>query len=121
MARPKYPDSIKEGFKSFKAAKAVIKSLYEESVSLKESLKITQDELENWKNKYHEADKDAGILGAKLQSTVFSEILKFISSGLLVAAGINLLTDGKIIYGVVLMVAGLFLYIGIIVLGRFKK
>ena len=117
MARPKYPDSVKEGFKNFKAAKVLIKRMFEEISSLKESLKLTQDELENWKNRYH----DAGILGAKLQSTVFSEILKFVSAGVLVATGINLLTDSKILYGTLLVVAGAFLYVGIILMGRFKK
>jgi predicted nuclease with TOPRIM domain len=116
-----YPDSIKEAFKSLKAAKAVIKRLYEENQTIKESLKLTQDELENWKDKYHESDKQKSILDAKLQTTVLSEIFKFLASTVAAGIGINLLTNGKIASGLALLVVGVILFVGITYLGKSQK
>ncbi len=114
----KYPDSVKEGLKSLKAAKAVIKSLFEENQTIKGSLKITQDELENWKSKFHESDKQKSILDEKLQTTVISEIFKYISATVASGIGINLLTGGKIVLGIILVSAGTIIFIGITYQGR---
>ncbi len=116
-----YPDSIKEGLKSLKAAKAVIKGLYEENQTIKESLKITQDELENWKDKYHERDKQKSVLDAKLQTTVLAEIFKFVASTVATGIGVNLFTDGKMLAGVALLVVGVVLFVGITYLGKQKN
>jgi predicted nuclease with TOPRIM domain len=120
MAKSKYPDSVRGGFKNLKAATATIKSLYEETSSLKESLKITQDELENWKNKYHETDKAKGILDARIKTTTFAEALKFIFSSLVAAYGINLVSDGKKL-GYIWIAGSAVLYVAILYLARGKS
>ncbi len=120
MAKTKYPDSVREGFKNLRAATATIKRLYEETLSLKESLKITQDELENWKNKYHKTDKEKSILDARIKTTTLAEALKFIFSSLLAAYGINLLSNGKNM-GYLWVVGSAVLYVAILYLVRAKS
>lgn len=120
MAKSKYPDSVQEGFKSLKAAKVTIKMLYEEDLTLKASLKITQDELENWKNKYHESDKEKSIINAKIKTTAFAEILKFLFSSLSAGYGINLVSDNKP-EGYFWIIGSVILFISITYLVKDKK
>lgn len=121
MTRRKYPDNFYDAFKSLPAAKVLIISQHDELKTIKQSLVIAQDELGNWKNRYHESDKIAGILDSRIQSNLLAEIVKFVLSTVLVGAGINLLTDGNYLWGGVSSVAAIVCYIGIVLLSKTKK
>jgi hypothetical protein len=118
MPKRKYPDNFYEAFKSIDASKVLIKSLYEELTTIRQSLVNSQDELENWKNKYHASDKRAGILNAQIRSSVLAEIMKFLLSTVLAGVGINLLTDGAYWIGGGLAAMAILCYVGIVALSK---
>jgi hypothetical protein len=89
---------------------AAYKLLSEQNETLKKSLASTQDELENYRSKYHEADKSHAVLSSKTETFILHEILKFLFSCVGVAVGVNFLTDGKISYGILAIVFGVGLY-----------
>lgn len=115
---PKYPASIQNGLKNIQAAKPVIKSLYEENLRLKKSLETTQDELENWREKYHESDKQVSVLDERVSSSIATEIIKFLVSTILAGIGVNLATDGRMIIGGLFIAGSIISYIMIVKLGK---
>ena len=120
MARRKYPDNFYDAFKSLAAAKVLIISQHEELKVIKQSLVVAQDELGNWKNRYHESDKRVGILDSIIQSNLLAEIVKFLLSTVLAGIGINLLTDGSYLWGGIFALAAIVCYVGIVTLSRVR-
>lgn len=59
---------------------AAFKLLSHENKILKQSLKKTQDELEQLRSKYHEADKANSILTQRIKTAPISELIKFFTS-----------------------------------------
>lgn len=115
------PASIRDAIKTHAGSKAMVKRIYEEGTSLKASLAAAQDELENWRTRYHESDKQAGILGAQVKSSVLAEIIKFLLSAVVTSIGINLLTDSEYILGGGIVALAVIFYVGIIALGKVKN
>jgi len=92
----------KEAVKSVDAATALVASLNKE-ISQKEqeisaqkiTIQTTQDELEVWREKYHAADKQNGILDSKISFVTGVEVIKFIVSAVGTGYGVNVLSSGN--------------------------
>lgn len=93
---------------------ATFKLMSEKNKTLEKSLKITQDELENYRSKYYESDKNHAVQVSKNTTIIFHEILKYITSVIFGGLGINYFTNGKYIYGGILILISLIFY-GLIV------
>ncbi len=89
---------------------AAFKMLTAENKSLRQSLKRVQDELEGYRERYHEADKNHAVLVSKHTTVAFHEFLKFVVSTVCGGVGVNLLTDGHIFGGVIMVITGLVLF-----------
>jgi Tfp pilus assembly protein PilF len=72
---PKYNLTAKELNNS-----GVSKLLTNENTSLKKSLKVAQDTLEQMKEKFYETDKENALLSDRMRIHIFLEVLKLISS-----------------------------------------
>lgn len=59
------------------------------------TIKHTQDELEEWRSKYHESDKRNGILDSKLSFFTGVEIIKYLTSAIGTSYGVNLLSSNN--------------------------
>lgn len=121
----KLPRHLAESMKSHDGSKAAVRMLYEQSIDLRKqvstleiSLKNTQDELENWRTRYHESDKQAGILSAQIKSNLLAEIMKFLIATVLAGVGVNLITDKRYNQGGLLILIAVLCYIGIVLLGK---
>lgn len=90
------------------------KVLENENTSLKKSLVYTQNELEEYRSKYHESDKKNGIYESMKTTVIFHEIIKFLATGILGGLGVNFLTDEKYIYALVSLVIAVIIYICIV-------
>lgn len=90
------------------------KLMSERAEVLEGSLKLTQDELEKYREKYHEADKNHALEISKNSTLVFHEVLKFSVSTIFGGLGVNLITSQVYSKGVGLIIAGIVLY-GLIV------
>src|SRR3989344_4512957 len=88
----KLPRSLTDALRTHDGSKTIAKRLFEETEQLKKSLKNTQDELENWRGKYHQADKEMGIMGTKISRGTLSDVMKYIFSVVPAGIGINLIT-----------------------------
>jgi len=90
----------REAVKSPKAAGVLVVSLNRE-VSIKDkeiesqkvTIRATQDELEVWRTKFHDADKDNSILSSKLEFFVGLEVFKYLLSAIGTAYGVNLISS----------------------------
>ena len=82
--------------------------------TLKKSLKNTQDELEKYREKYHESDKNYAVERSKNTTLFFHEILKFIVSVVCGGIGVNLITGSSILLGVGILFLGIILYVLIV-------
>jgi len=89
---------------------AAFKMLNEQIKDLKKSLKITQDELESYRQKYHEADKNHAIQIGKNQTIALHEILKFLISLIAGGFGVGLFLEGYKLYGLICIAGGIVLY-----------
>lgn len=89
---------------------AAYKLLSGEVGRLKKSLKKIQDELESYREKYHEADKNHAIALSKNKINALHEILKFVISLVCGGIGVNMITGGKILLGIVICFIGVILY-----------
>lgn len=88
---------------------------------LERSLKNTQDELEGYREKYHEADKKHAVECNKNKTILLHEVLKFVASSVPVAIGVNYLTNQKYVEGTLVIIGGIILYIVIIFSEKFIK
>ena len=77
---------------------------------LEKSLKITQDELEMYREKYHAADKNNIMLLGRNQTLALHEILKFFGSGIFGAIGVNFISAGDYARGILLILGAIVLY-----------
>lgn len=59
------------------------------------TIKNTQDELEEWRAKYHESDKRNGVLDSKLSFFTGVEIIKYLTSAIGTGYGVNLISSGN--------------------------
>ncbi len=100
---------------------AAFKLMSERVKTLEKSLKNTQNELESYRTKYYDADKKHAIQMSKNNTLVFHEILKFVVSILCGGIGVNLITDGKIVEGIRIIVLGVVLYGIIVITDKYKK
>src|SRR3989339_655211 len=89
---------------------ATFKLLSSQIGILKRSLKKTQDKLEEYRGKFHEADKNHAIEVNKNKTLVLHEIAKFVVSAAGAGIGVNLITDGKIRDGFVWLICGIVVY-----------
>lgn len=86
------------------------KVLKDENNSLKKTLISTQNELERYRSRYHEVDKENGIYRSMKQTVVFHELIKFLSTGILGSLSINMLTEKKYSYAFVLLIIAIIIY-----------
>ena len=89
---------------------AAFKLKCEQIKTLEKSLTSTQNELEEYREKYYEADKNQAIEANKNSVSKFHEILKFIVSGVFVGLGVNFITNHSYAYGTELIIAGAICY-----------
>lgn len=113
-----YPKDLLDSINSHEGAKATAKLYYDRVKVLEKSLKSVQDELETWKTKFHAADKDKGVLTAKLETNVSAEIIKFIVSGGLMGWGVNLFSSNNFLGGGAAIVAAVGAYTLIVVFSK---
>ena len=92
-------------------------SLKQEVKTLKQSLKLNQDELEGLRSKNHELDKANSLLGYKLSSDFLPEVLKFMASAGIGFATSLYFTDQKTLSYEIGVLCGL-IYIGILYLNH---
>jgi hypothetical protein len=100
---------------------AAFKLMAEKVKTLEKSLKVTQDELEKYRDKYHEADKSNAIHISRNSTQIFHEILKFIISIVCGGIGVNLLTGGSVNKGIGAIVLGVVLYSAIVISDKYQK
>lgn len=94
--------------------------LRREIVTLKNSLKEIQDELEKWRSKYHETDKRNGILNYQLTIAFIPELLKFLASAIGTGFAVGFYFAGYKKLAVGLLLLSSLIYIGITWLYRDK-
>lgn len=92
--------SQKEAIKSPKAAKVLVESLNKEvciqanEIEVqKETIRVTQDELEVWRSRFHNVDKNNSVLSSKLEFFVGIEVFKYLLSAIGTAYGVNLVSS----------------------------
>lgn len=117
-ATPKYPPSIKEALKTHDGAKSMVKALYESNQAMELSLRNTQDELETYRSKFHDADKASAILSEQNKVNVPSEIIKFVASALGIGFGVSLFFANEYFWGSVAIIASIVVYILVTVFAR---
>src|SRR3954469_14881845 len=76
-------------------AKALVSAQNREIRSIKQTLITTQNELESWRTKYHNADKNNTALTTMQDVFVGIEIVKLVLSAVGVSLGVNLITNGN--------------------------
>lgn len=90
------------------------KLMSEKIETLEKSLKITQDELESYRSKYYESDKNHAIEKSRNNTLVFHEILKFVVSVIGGGIGVNLISGGQINNGVICLTITIVIYSAIV-------
>lgn len=86
--------------------------------ALKKSLKLSQNELEKLRSKYHELDKANSILDFRLNIALLPELLKFLASSVGIGLAVGFFFKGKIEYAVISFVLSIVIYGGILILYR---
>lgn len=86
-----------ESLQSTIGSRALVSALNKENRDLKQNIVKTQNELEGWRTKYHDADKDNTVLTTKMDSFVGAEIAKFGLSAVGISWGVNLASSGNIL------------------------
>lgn len=99
---------------------AAFKLMAEKVKTLEKSLKVTQDELEKYRDKYHEADKSNAIQTSRNSTLIFHEILKFVVTVICGGIGVNFITGGNLKNGLMMLLLALILYSAIIFSDRSK-
>lgn len=89
---------------------AAFKMLSTQVKDLKKSLKITQDELESYREKYHEVDKNHAVQIGKNKVIALHELFKFIISLISGGFGAGLFLEGFELYGLLCIFGGVILY-----------
>lgn len=100
---------------------AAFKLKSEQVKVLERSLKITQDELEKYREKYHESDKNHAIEKSRNSTLIFHEILKFVVTVVCGGIGVNFITGGNFKNGLMMLLLALILYSAIIFSDRLKS
>ncbi|HUV81271.1 MAG TPA: hypothetical protein VMW21_01995 [Patescibacteria group bacterium] len=100
---------------------AAFKLMSEKVKTLEKSLGSTQDELEIYRAKYHEADKNNAVQASRASTLVFHEILKFVVSIVCGGIGINLITNGILGWGLGIVVLGIIFYAVIVISDKLRK
>lgn len=93
---------------------AAFKLITDSNKVLKRSLKKTQDELERYREKYYLADKNHAVQLGKNSTLALHEILKFIISTVCGGIGVNYVTQGQILIGLLIIILGVGLYVVIV-------
>ncbi len=89
---------------------AAFKLQSERIKTLEKSLKKTQDELENYREKYHEADKNHALACSKNNVSALHEILKFVVSAVCGGIGANFISSRNYLAGFLLIIMSIILY-----------
>lgn len=97
---------------------ATFKLLSEQKKTLEKSLRTTQDELEYYRGKYHEADKNHALERNKNNTLALHEILKFLVSIVCGGIGVNFISSQNYLYGLIFLAVGIFIYAMIVVFDR---
>lgn len=95
MSSNKLTPDQEEAIKSPDGAKVLVVSMNKEISTLKRTVVKTQNALEGWRGKYHDADKNNGILQSKLEFFVGLEVAKYLLAAVGTSYGINLVTSGN--------------------------
>lgn len=82
--------------------------------TLQKSLKVTQDELESYRGKYHEVDKNYAVAASKNSTLVFHEVLKFGVSAIAGGIGVNFISAQSYTKGIILIVVAVLIYATIV-------
>lgn len=99
---------------------AAFKLISEQKETLEKSLKLTQDELEKYREKYHESDKNHALQISKNSTLIFHEVLKFVISTVFGGLGVNMISEHSYRNGIGLIVAGVIIYSILVVSDRKK-
>lgn len=99
---------------------AAFKLMSEKVETLERSLKSTQDELESYRSKYHESDKNHAIEKSRNSTLVFHEILKFVASVVGGGLGVNYISSGQLKTGAICLICTVIFY-SLIVLSDKRK
>lgn len=102
------------GLSKNEMSSGAFKVLKDENESLKKTLISTQNELENYRSKYHESDKKNGIYESMKQTVVFHEVIKFLATGILGGLSINWLNEKEYLYAGVAFVVAIIVYISVV-------
>ncbi len=96
------------------------KLISEQKKTLEKSLKITQDELERYREKFHETDKAHAVEVSRHSILLFHEILKFVISTVCGGLGVNMISDKIYREGIAVIVLGIMLYFVVVWFDRKK-
>lgn len=99
---------------------AAFKLMSEKVETLEKSLRSTQDELESYRSKYHESDKNHAIEKSRNSTLVFHEILKFVVSVVGGGLGVNLISTGQIQNGTICLIVTVIAYSAIVLSDKRK-
>lgn len=102
------------GLSKNEMSSGAFKVLKDENESLKKTLISTQNELENYRSKYHESDKKNGIYESMKQTVVCHEVIKFLATGILGGLSINWLNEKEYLYAGVAFVVAIIVYISVV-------
>lgn len=92
-------------------------TLKNEVSSLKKSLKVSQNELESLRSRYHVLDKDNSLLGYRLKNAFLPEFLKF-TAGIGAGFAANFFFNKQNTIGTLTLVVSLVVYAGVLHLQR---
>lgn len=95
MASAKVSVIQEEALSTPEGARVLVQSMNKEVNFLKRTVVKTQNELEGWRAKYHNADKSNGVLSSKLEFFVGIEVIKYLLSAIGTSYGVNLVTSSN--------------------------
>jgi len=92
--------------------------LKEEIGVLKKSLKQTQDELEKLRSRYHDLDKENGILGYRLHTSFLPELIKYLASSIGAGIAVNFFFNHQNHYAWFSLIISTVIYGGVLLMYR---
>lgn len=93
MASDKLSPAQVEAITTADGTRVLVRSMNREINVLRRTVVKTQNELEGWRSRYDNVDKDNGILRSQLDFFIGIEIFKYLLSAVVTAYGINLVTS----------------------------